>query len=305
MGTNTNGQAYDQLIRLVRIARGLERGGIYNAAKLFWAAAFSEEIRASNLQGVPIEPDALDREMEGAITTLKTSGVAAQLLAALEHGRVGAKENRTIPRSEIPELYVCRDCGEILLGESPQRCPSCGARSQTFREFPPVYYLEPLRPEQALLALRTAPDEIERAIEGLTEEQMAQVPAPGRWAIRDVLSHLLVAQSLLAGRAEKMLTEDNPSLQGVAAWTIGRDETLSAKDILALFRASREATVARLQGLALSDWFRMGEHEEFGQVTLLQQASQFAKHERYHLPRMESTRRIVEPWASARLRAGG
>lgn len=284
---------YEHLIRLVRVARGLEARGYYNAAKLFWAAVFSDEIRASNEAGVPIATDELDRETEAAIDALAASRVKPELIVALQHGRQGARENRTIPWTEIPEVYVCRTCGEVAFGQAPQRCPTCGARAVTFREFPPVYYLEPLHPQQAVAALASAPDEVEETVKGLSEQQMAQPPRPGEWAIRNVLSHLLVAQGLLAGRLEKMLVEDNPSLEGVAAWAIGGEESLSAREILERFRASRQATVNRLKELPAQDWWRTARHEEFAQVTILQQVSYFAKHDRYHLPQIEAIRQAT------------
>jgi uncharacterized damage-inducible protein DinB len=118
---------------------------------------------------------------------------------------------------------------------------------------------------------------------------MEQRPEPGRWALRDVLAHLLVAQELLVGRVGLILDEDNPPLRPKAAWRIANDQALPASEILSRFRASRQATLARLLPLRLEQCFRTGEHEEFGRVTLLQQASYFARHERYHMPRMEAT----------------
>lgn len=288
-----DGGRYEQLIRLLRIARGLEIGGQYNAAKLFRAAAFAQEIQERNGQGIPLGAD-LDREMEVAIETLQTGGVGPPLLAALRTAQRAAAENRTIPRTEIPEVHACRDCGEVFLGDLPDRCPRCGARPLTFREFLPVYYLQPLTPAQALEALANGPDEVDRVIRGLSEEQLVRRPAPGCWAIRQVLVHLLTAQGLLAGRVEKILAEENPSLTGVAAWKIGEEETLTAAAVLQRYRVSREATVARLRGVSFAEWWRAARHEEFGQVTLLQQASYFARHERYHLPRLEATRRVIE-----------
>ncbi len=291
--TDLNVKSYEHLIRLVRVARGLEAGGYYNAAKLFWAMAFSEELRASNEQGVPLEVDDLDREMQIAIDMLGAAGAKPELLAALQYGRQAARENRTIPWTEIPPVYVCRTCGEIALGQAPQRCPTCGARALTFREFPPVYYLEPLSPQQVMAALVSGPDEVEDAVKGLSEEQMTQPPRPGEWAIRGVLWHLLMAQSVFAGRMEKMLAEDNPSLEGIAVWTIEGEESLSARDILTRYRDTRTATVEQLKAMSPGDWWRTARHEEFVQFTILQQASYFAKHERSHLPQMDAIRQAI------------
>ncbi|MFB0533704.1 MAG: DinB family protein [Anaerolineae bacterium] len=291
--TELNVKSYEHLIRLVRVARGLEAGGYYNAAKLFWAMVFSEELRASNEQGVPLEADDLDRQVQITIDTLGAAGAKPELITALQYGRQAAQEDRTIPWTEIPPVYVCRTCGEIALDQAPQRCPTCGARALTFREFPPVYYLEPLSPQQVMAALVSGPDEVEEAVKGLSEEQMTQPPRPGEWAIRDVLWHLLMAQSVFAGRVEKMLAEDNPSLEGIAVWTIEGEESPSARDILARYRDSRTATVDQLKTMSLGDWWRTAQHEEFVQVTILQQASYFAKHERSHLSQIDAIRQAI------------
>lgn len=284
---------FEHLIRLLRIARALETAGMYNAAKLFRAVVFSQEIRERNKE-IIARGEPLDREMAEAIRTLEAAGTKPDLLEAMRRGKEAARQDRTIPRAEIPEVLVCRDCGEVLLGIPPSRCPTCGAQPQTFQEFLPVYFLEPLHPDKALEALATAPAELEGIVAGLREEELAWVPGPGRWAIRDVLTHLLAVQSVLAARVEKMLAEDSPSLSGVAGWAMAEGAELPAAGILARFRESREALVNRLRGLVFPDWWRTGQHEEFGQVTILQQASYFARHERYHMPRMRATRRAIE-----------
>jgi uncharacterized damage-inducible protein DinB len=142
-------------------------------------------------------------------------------------------------------------------------------------------------------ALICGPDEVEDALKGLSEEQMTQPSQPGEWAIRDVLWHLLMAQSVFAARVEKMLVEDNPSLEGIAVWTIEGEESLSARDILARYRDSRMATVDQLKAMSPGDWWRTARHEEFVQFTILQQASYFAKHERSHLPQIDAIRQAI------------
>jgi hypothetical protein len=48
-----------------------------------------------------------------------------------------------------------------------------------------------------------------------------------------------------------------------------------------------------LDGIEWQDWWRTAQHEEFGSVTILQQASYFAKHERSHWPQIEAIRRAL------------
>jgi hypothetical protein len=54
------------------------------------------------------------------------------------------------------------------------------------------------------------------------------------------------------------------------------------------YRATRQEILATLESIPLKDWWRTGQHEEFGTVTIRQQVSYFAAHESTHLPQIES-----------------
>ena len=282
------------LIDLERTARELEAAGAYNAGKLLRGAAFSTRVRRTNATGVPASPDEADRMLGEAIQVLARAGASPELLQALERSRQAARENRTIAHEESPDLRVCRRCGEIALGEAPDRCPACGADGLTMREFLPIYYLEPLEPQTALAALASAPAELAATMAGLSKEQLTASPEPGGWTLREAAAHLLDAQGLLAGRVEKILAEEHPSLEGAATWAEVGGESLTAAEVLEQYRRSREATVARLEAIAPQDWLRTAWHTEFGRVTLLQQASYFAKHERDHFWQICAIRQAVE-----------
>jgi ribosomal protein L32 len=283
----------EPIIRFVRLARRLEMSGLYNAAKLLWAAAFSEEIRQSNEGGISLSEQDIEKELEAAIQAMQASPGQAALAKALRNTRRAIRETSTIPLSEIPQVSVCRTCGEAYLGRPPEICADCGTHALTFREILPVWFLEPLSPHQALKALASGIDAISSLIEGLSEDQMDYYPEPGEWNMREALLHLLVAQELLAGRVDKMLAEQNPSLTGVAAWMLEDEEAGSGSQIFERLKASRVEVLDRLQSLPLESWWQTGEHEEFGQVTILQQASYFAKHERSHLLQVQQIRQAV------------
>jgi len=57
---------------------------------------------------------------------------------------------------------------------------------------------------------------------------------------------------------------------------------MSTRLILNRFRISRQATLKLLAEIQPTEWWRTAHHEEFGMVTLLEQVSYFAKHERDH-----------------------
>jgi hypothetical protein len=110
--------------------------------------------------------------------------------------------------------------------------------------------------------------------------------------MREAIHHYLITESLLAGRVRQILEQDRPRLAGLAAWT-AELEGASTEDMFRRFRESRQATIGRLSGLNAEQWLRIGEHEEFGPVTLLQQASYFARHDHSHLGQVEAIRRAI------------
>jgi len=62
----------------------------------------------------------------------------------------------------------------------------------------------------------------------------------------------------------------------------------TALSMLQTFCQKREACVARLRELPISDMYRPGSHPEFGELTILRQAAYMAYHEQVHLPEIEA-----------------
>jgi len=135
---------------------------------------------------------------------------------------------------------------------------------------------------------------VEKLIEELSDETMNQTPSDGGWAIRNTLSHLRDAQGVLDFRVDLFLKEAHPILESKAVFAWAKNEAErppSARDIFETYRASRAETLRKLEAFAPFDWGRVGEHEEFGAVTLRQQVSYFAAHESTHLSQIKALRR--------------
>ncbi len=273
----------DSILKLVRLARGAQAGGYYGLAKLLWALAFAEQIRGSNQQGIP-RGDALLTELDQLVGSLRGS-TAPDLIAAIEAGIRGIREDRTIPFTEIPDVFVSRHCGDIYLGSTPERA-ECGDDPFDLERFKAIYYFELMPPADVLAALRSFPDALAARIDGLSEDQMQATPFAGEWSLRDLIFHFVTAQELLQGRLEQLVTNDNPTLKSVAVWTINEGETVTTRAIFERFRASRAKTLDLLTEIAPGDWWRRGYHDEFGPVTILSQACYFARHERGHVAQL-------------------
>lgn len=282
----------ERIGRLAGTARGLEREGAYNGAKLVRAALQSELIRyaeAEGPSGASPAADATEALLAEQGPDLP-AGLAPLLLGIADTVRAGG----TVPLADAPRVRVCRTCGTVFLGDHvPVTCPACEAPALSFHEELPVWYLEPADRGAILAALMAGPRHIAGAIAGRDDDTLARPPAPGEWSARQALEHLLYAEQLFATRIERLLGEDEPDLAAAAVWseTPASDDGTAdtgepASAISARIHELRAATVGRLAAIPESAWGRGGAHPEWGRVTVLSQAAYFARHESSHLAQL-------------------
>jgi uncharacterized damage-inducible protein DinB len=291
--TNRKAGWSDTLLHLLALAAKLEGEGQYNIAKLARAAGEAMIRQAAFKLALPSEKEKLVSEIERAVTALSALGADEDLLAALKRGAAAMAEGRLPLIHETPHPYVCRACGHMVLGEPADKCPTCGAWPATFKQFLPVYWLDALEPFAALEKLRQTPSDVAALVEGLSEEDLNRQPQDGGWAIRNIVAHLRDAQGVLSFRLNLLLEQENPSLESKAVFEWATKEERrppTTQEIFDTYRALRQETMARLESIPLDDWWRAGQHEEFGTVTIRQQVSYFASHEITHLLQIESLR---------------
>jgi hypothetical protein len=282
----------ERIGRLAAAARGLEREGGYNGAKLLRAALERELVRYAESEA-PVGPHAIGDAVE-ALRDVLEADYPPSYVSRLAVMAAAVRAGSTVPLTDAPAARVCRVCGELFLGDDvPLSCPTCEAPALTFREQLPTWYLEPAEPGPILAALAAGPSHFEAALTGHGDAALARSPAPGEWSARETLQHILFAEELLAQRVIRLLTEDEPDLVPRAVWAEtppsdeGRAETGEpASEILARYRALRGESVARLRELDEAGWGRSGTHPEWGYVTVLSQAAYFARHEASHLAQL-------------------
>jgi hypothetical protein len=283
----------DTLLRLLALSARLEGEGQYNIAKLTRAAADAMSRQAAYQRSVPTNKDDLAADIDQVADVVASLDVDQSLSVALRRGAAALSEGRIPLINETPHPYVCRTCGHLAIGEPAENCPTCGAWPSTYQRFMPNYWLDALEPFAAMAKLRQAPVEVAALLQGLPEDVLNQPADDGGWAIRNTVTHLRDAQEVLAYRFDLFLKEEHPILASKAVWTWATSEDerpLTTWEIFETYKASRAETVAKLEGMPLADWWRTGEHEEFGTVTLRQQVSYFAAHELTHLPQIASLR---------------
>jgi hypothetical protein len=271
-----------RILRLLAVERGLQDEGQGNAARLFRAAALGEALRATRFH------PRLGRGLEQAVTDIivELRAVGSQELAALMAQALATVSFGGWPTlAQIPPTFVCRDCGEVMLGNPPPACPVCRARALTFYEIGPFYW-ELLAVDHVLPELAAAVAEVEEICAGVTEAQARC----GTWPMREIVAHLLGAERLAVGRAVRILEEDDPELASVNWTETVADEPAGVADLVAQLREQRERTLLRFGALTPEQWQRAGHHPEWGRLTVHRLLSQLARHERGHLAELEARR---------------
>jgi len=228
---------------------------------------------------------------------LSSLEVRSDVIGAFQRGTEALSEGRLPLIHEIPHPYVCRTCGHIIMGEVTEKCPVCGAWPDTFQGFASFYRLDALDPHSTLENLSQTPLEVAVLLDELSEQALAHPPKDGGWAIRNIVTHLRYAQGVLDFRLDLFAKEEHPLLESKAVfqWATKEEEhPPSTFEIFASYKETRANILARLKALPLKDWWRTGSHGEFGEVSIKQQVSYFASHERTHLPQLEKLRELFK-----------
>lgn len=274
------------IIHLLALADRLEGHGQYNNAKLARASADSLARRAAYELNLPSDPDDLISDLRHMVAALPAFGLGEDLARAAGRGVDAMADGRLPLIDETPTPFVCRTCGALAMEQPASPCATCGAWPATFQRFQPVYWLDDLRPKEALALLGSTPEVIAGMLAGLSEEHMARPAPDGGWSIRQIVSHMRDAEGVLRARLQLMVERDDPILESLAVFAWAADEENrppATAEIFQTYWASRRESVDLLESLPGMNWYRAGHHKEFGRVTILQQASYFALHEQTHL----------------------
>lgn len=147
-------------MKYLNFADKAERDGFPNVARLFRAAAFSEQLHASghlraldgiqdtaaNLAAAWGGEDFEVEEMYQAYRVVAESQAEKRALRSMTWAYEAEKVHRQL-YSEAKEcvqagqdvpgeaIWVCQACGYTMHGEMPDVCPICGARHERFSSF--------------------------------------------------------------------------------------------------------------------------------------------------------------------------
>ncbi len=287
--------AHLDLEAVYRLARAASDLGQYNLSKLLNVAAISYVNRVAWTEAHIANDQALVEAVVALETELLKFGIDPQLLQTLQYARERVAADQLIPYEDAPQLYVCRVCGTVMRTTLPEQCPTCGAGQLVIQTVSATFYLEAIPVPIVMAQLAHTPDWLEATLSGLTEEQAVR-RIPGRvgdWSLHEAAGHLLDTQELIAQRVQLFLEHESPNLNAKVMWQAVEAARWSTTDIVSKFRLSREAMLIQLRSAPTDCWERIGQHTEFGPVTLLQQCTYFAKHEHWHMAQITRIRQTL------------
>ena len=147
--------------------------------------------------------------------------------------------------------------------------------------------------QDPLAILRSTPDALRHAIEGMTPTQLATHEAPGKWSTRQVVLHLADSEVVFAWRVRLVLAHDQPPITGYDqdrwAERLGYDDA-DAMEALETFSVLRRSNLRLLERASPEALARFGVHAERGNESVAHMMKLYAGHDRLHLAQIARIR---------------
>ncbi len=150
--------------------------------------------------------------------------------------------------------------------------------------------------DEILAYLRGAPDLVEQACQGLTDDQFRQTPAAGDWSLIELVCHLRDSAIEEGMRARRMVEEDNPTLEPYDEQARAIERDYQGEDrakVMTALRAYFTGYAYQLERFSDAEWERPGLHPETGPVTVRRRAELEVEHTETHVAQMQATREAV------------
>lgn len=147
-------------------------------------------------------------------------------------------------------------------------------------------YVKYLKNGDPLKIAAATPAKIVSLIRGLTGRHLAKRPAPGKWSIQEIITHLADTEMVMCCRSRWIAFEDHPTLVPFdqEKWAAGRvREKEPAAETIERFRLLRRTQLRLFRQVSKRELRRTGFHPERGVVTLQVQLETLAGHDLNHL----------------------
>lgn len=155
-----------------------------------------------------------------------------------------------------------------------------------------------IKGQDPLKVQSATPQKLARLLKGVPKAKLRKRPAPGKWSIHEIMTHMSDTEVAYAFRVRLTLGAPGVSLVAydqdvwVAACHYDKRDTATAID---QFSALRKANIALLKAITPEQWKHAGLHTERGEESVEMAVSMMAGHDVNHLAQIE---RILKPTKS-------
>jgi len=149
------------------------------------------------------------------------------------------------------------------------------------------------RRAEIIKTLRATPVVLRALVDGVDDAQLRRRPAPGEWAIIEVVGHLADTEERALARVRRILAEEDPELEPFDQEALAEERhylELDLEEELARLDELRRQHLAELEALDGSGWARTGRHGEHGVMSVELYETHVAAEEVDHLAQIARLR---------------
>lgn len=163
--------------------------------------------------------------------------------------------------------------------------------------FPTVY--QSINTSHLLETFSAAPERLRKAIDGLTDNDMAAQLRHGKWSIKQIIFHLTDSETVGFVRVKLAFAQTEALFPGynqeswVKEFGYQQKDRKALNDVIQLFELLRSFTSSVFRTSTGSDWTKTGNHPEFGKMTLRNLLELYADHSERHIGQILEIRKLL------------
>ncbi len=143
---------------------------------------------------------------------------------------------------------------------------------------------------------RAGSAQLRNAVAGMTREQLAARPVPGKWSTLEVICHLADFEPVYADRMKRVIAEESPLLLSgdpdLFQARLAYDRRDAAEE-LTLIETVRSQMARILATLSEADFSRTGKHSADGPLSLAVLLERITSHIPHHVKFIEEKRQAL------------
>lgn len=136
-------------------------------------------------------------------------------------------------------------------------------------------------------------NEVMDSLKDFPVQALTDHPIPGKWSAREIVHHLGDSETVSGIRLRRLLSEDNPVIQGYDQDEYAIRLKYNERDMqpsLEAFRAARATTAQIMEGMTAEDWSRSGSHTEHGRYSATDWLKIYSDHAHNHAAQIRALR---------------